>query len=167
MVQESAEESTRRSSSPTHENGQEHVNGARAHSRGSASSQAASLLAVARRIDSGSAITAVTKCRDCTLVKIDPSADTSHTSMFAILTALRMAFPFATCTAVESASSGLLQFHIILHAETDELQHAKDACRDFKAMRALRALSTGFFVGGLCAYGALLYTSVITLEAVV
>ena len=171
-----ADSAQRRSSSPTRDcaNGVENSTGganvlrartAPAHS--GVVSQTDSLLAVAQRIDSGARIAAVTKCHDSTLVKIDPGSDTSSTQMFAVLAALRVAFPFATVTAVESASSGLLQFQILVHTDTEELRHARDVCRQYGSMRLLRALSTGFLIGGICAYGALLYAALINLEKVV
>ena len=158
----SEESEQRRSASPppSERNG---TNGSAA--RGPAHAQSTSLLSVARRIDSGAKIVAVIKSHDATLVKIDPTADLGSTSMFALLTALRVAFPFATVTATESAASGLLQFHVLVYNESDELQHAMDLCRDYRSMRLLRAVSTGFLVGGLCAYGALLHASMINLES--
>lgn len=162
----------RRSSSPPHEHTHETTNdttgtnGSRSRDHGVVS-QTDSLLSVAQRIDSGARIAAVTKSHDATLIKIDPGGDTSSTQMFAVLTALRVAFPFATVTATENASSGLLQFQILVHADTEELQHAKAACREYKSLRLIRALSTGFFACGVCAYAVLLYAALINLEFVV
>jgi hypothetical protein len=125
------------------------------------------LLAVARKVDGGATISAVTKSRESTLVKIDPGADAGTTTTFATLAALRVAFPFATVTAVESFSSGATEFQILLHADTQELRHAKQMCRDRRSMKTLKALSNAFAVAGLCTYGALLYATFIRHDAIV
>jgi hypothetical protein len=125
------------------------------------------LLAVARKVDAGATISAVTKAHESTLVKIDPSPDAGTTTTLATLAALRVAFPFATVTAVESFSSGSTQFQILLHTDTQELRHAKAMCRDRRSMKTLKALSNAFAVAGLCTYGALLYATVIRPDAVV
>lgn len=150
----------RRSTSPTHD-GDAGSTSAPAAPTGPAHVHSASLIAVARRVDAAATIAAVTKSHESTLVKIDPGPDAGTTTTLATLAALRVAFPFATVTATESFTSGLTQFHILLHTNTQELQHAKEMCRDRRSMRTLRALSNTFAVAGLCAYGALLYASVI------
>ena len=125
------------------------------------------LLAVARKVDYGARIGAVTKSRESTLVKIDPSPDAGTTTTLATLAALRVAFPFATVTTVESFSSGSTQFQILLHTDTQELRHAKEVCRDRRSMKTLKALSNALAVAGLCTYGALLYATVIRPDAIV
>ena len=160
----------RRSSSPPKDRSSESVaskpanpanpaNPAHVHSK--------TLLAVARKVDAGATISAVTKAHESTLVKIDPSPDAGTTTTLATLAALRVAFPFATVTAVESFSSGSTQFQILLHTDTKELRHAKEMCRDWRSMKTLKALSNVFAVAGLCTYGALLYATVIRPDAIV
>ena len=126
-----------------------------------------SLLTVARKVDGGATIAAVTKSHESTFVKINPGPDSGTTTTFATLAALRATFPFATVTAVESFASGLTQFHILIHTDTHELRSAKELCRDRTSMRMLTAASNLAAVFGLCTYGALLYGSVIRPEPLV
>lgn len=119
------------------------------------------LLAVARRVDSEASVAAVTKAHESTLVKIDPGPNSGTSISLATLAALRVAFPFATVTAVESYATGCTQFHVLLHTNTEELRHARELCRERRSMRAMRALSNMLLISGLCAYGALLYATAI------
>ena len=121
--------------------------------------QAASLLAVAKRIDAGASIAAVTKSYDSTLFKIDPSADAGAALTLATLSALRISFPFATTTAVENVATGSTQLHTYLHTNTEDFRHAQETCRTKRSMRFLKSVSNGFFVIGLCSYAALLYAA--------
>lgn len=160
----------RRSSSPSRERSSEEIAAALAEkvvATSPAHVHSNTLLAVARRVDAGATISAVTKSHESTLVKIDPSPDAGTTMTLATLTALRVAFPFATVTTVESFSCGSTQFQILLHTDTQELRHAKEMCRDRRSMKTLKALSNVLAVAGLCTYGALLYATVIRPDAIV
>ena len=119
------------------------------------------LLAVARRVDSDASIAAVTKSHESTLIKIDPGPYSSTPVTLATLAALRVAFPFATITAVESYATGATQFMVLLHTNTEDLRHARELCRERCSMRALRALANTLAIAGLCAYGALLYATAV------
>lgn len=157
----------RRSSSPPKDHSNESAAANPARPANPAHVHSNTLLAVARKVDAGATISAVTKSHESTLVKIDPSPDVGTTTTLATLTALRVAFPFATVTAVESFSSGCTQFQILLHTDTQELRHAKEMCRDRRSMKTLKALSNALAVAGLCTYGALLYATVIRPDAIV
>lgn len=153
--------SERRSASPTHPTEDTPSTNSPAHV------QSMNLLTVARKVDAGATIAAVTKSHESTLLKINPGPDSGTTITLATLTALRFAFPFATVTAVESFSSGTTQFHVLIHTDTHELRSAKELCRDRKFMKMLKTLSNMFAVLGLCTYGALLYATVIRPEQLV
>jgi hypothetical protein len=127
-----------------------------------AQTNANSLLAVARRVDSGATISAVTKTNDSsTLIKIDPSEDAGTTKTLATLAALRVGFPFATVSALESHTTGHTQFHVILRTNTEEVKHAKEMYKDLVSMKVLKSISNALAVFGLCAYAALLYATAI------
>lgn len=157
---------TRRSSSPTNEsdsilNRPTPVSSLSPSQQSAAQTHSDSLLAVARRVDAGASIAAVTKASASTLVKINPGPDTGTPATLATLAALRLAFPFATVTAIEDFASGSTQFQILLHTNTEELLHAKEVCRQHPSMRALKVVSNAFAIGGLCTYAALLYAALI------
>jgi len=151
----------RRSSSPSKDRSSEAIAASPAHVHSN------TLLVIARKVDAGATISAVSKSHESTLVKIDPSPDAGTTTTLATLAALRVAFPFATVTAVENFSSGSTQFQIILHTETQELRHAKEVCLDRRSMKTLKSLSNALAVAGLCTYWALLYATVIRPDAIV
>ena len=72
--------------------------------------QAASLLAVAKRIDAGASIAAVTKSYDSTLFKIDPSADAGAALTLATLSALRISFPLPRQPRSKTSPRGARSF---------------------------------------------------------
>lgn len=127
-----------------------------------AQTNATSLLAVAKRVDSDASIAAVTKAGDdTTLIKIDPGAEAGTAKTLATLAALRVAFPFATVSALECHSTGNTQFQVILRTNSEELRHAKEVCANFRSMKILNSLSNTLGVCGLCTYAALLYATAI------
>ena len=122
-----------------------------------------SLLAIARRIDVGATISAVTKASDSsTIVKIDATPSLGTTMTLATLTALRVSFPFASTSATECISTGNTQFVVILKTNIEEIRHAKLLCQEFKSMRILRNISNFLFVVGLSVYVALIYSKAIS-----
>lgn len=124
---------------------------------------AARLLAVARHVDSGATISAVTKANDSsTLVKIQSSPNIGTTMTLATLTALRVAFPFSSFSATECVASGNTQFVVILKSNIEEIRHAKQLCREFRSMKVMKIVSNGLLIAGLCCYVALVYAKTIT-----
>ena len=122
-----------------------------------------SLLAIARHVDSGAKISAVTKASDSsTIVKIDSSPSLGTTMTLATLTALRVSFPFASTSATECITTGNTQFVVILKTNIEEIRHAKLLCEEFKSMRILKNVSNFLFVIGLSVYVALIYSKAIS-----
>ena len=120
------------------------------------------ILAIARRVDAGCNIVSVLKAHSSTLIKINPSQDSSSGSVLAVANCLRFAFPFATVTHVENFVSGATQIQILLHTDSAEMNAAVRVCRDYTSMRVLKALSNVFAFVGACSYATLLYATAIT-----
>ena len=120
------------------------------------------ILAIAKRVDAGCKIVSVLKADSSTLIKINPSQESSSGSVLAVANCLRFAFPFATVTHVENYVSGATQIQILLHTDSEEMNSAVRVCSDYISMRVLRALSNVFAFAGACSYATLLYATAIT-----
>lgn len=110
-------------------------------------------------MDQGATISAVTKSYDSTLVKIEPSPNTSAAMALATVNMLRVAFPFSTATAVENHATGQTCYHVLLHTDSDEFKNACTVVSEFRSVRALMAASNTALFFACCTYAALLYAS--------
>ena len=119
-------------------------------------------LAIVRRFNANARITGVVGVGgDATVVKLNPGDGTTHQQL-AALTALRIAFPFCSVTAIESAASGDTELQILVSTDGEAFRHAKVHYAQRRPFRALRAASNAMLLLSLVSYICLLHAASIS-----
>jgi hypothetical protein len=123
-------------------------------------SEAEHVLLVAKRIDAGARISGVVRVDEGVVVKLTPSTDAGTATALAVLTAVRLAFPYATCTMVEDALTGATEVQVIVHAAAEEFAIARFHAGQLRVVRVLDSLAKASLIAAVTSYVTLLYTSI-------
>ena len=112
---------------------------------------------ICQSVDRTARLDSVVKSGLFTVVKLDPGSEKNATKQLATLAALRLAFPFYTISLVENSITGASQLQLLFCSDEHAYTHAKDHFREYKAFRALRALSLLLAFSAVISFWCLLY----------
>jgi hypothetical protein len=119
-------------------------------------------LRICQSLEEHSRIDAVVKSGSTTVVKLNPGGvNTTANKQFAMLSALKIAFPFYTVSLVENASTGASQLQILFCSDELAFFHAKEQYKDYKVFRAIRAFSTALACASIVSFATLAYVDTV------
>ena len=118
-------------------------------------------LAILQRFSTDARIKGVVRSENSKLVKLCPGTQGGGHTQLAALTALRMAFPFCSVSAVECAASGNTEFQILVNTDSESFVHAKRHYYEKRVFRALRLLSNTALLFSMLSFVCLLHAAAI------
>ena len=118
-------------------------------------------LSVIRAFDATAKISAVVRRHSSTLVKLHPGTQNTTHAHLASLTALKLAFPFCSVSAVENASSGHTEFQVLISTDNEAFVRARAHYRQTRAFSALRVISNIVLATALTSFACLMHAAAI------
>ena len=129
---------------------------------GAVESEAQAVLECVKRVDVAASVSSIRRGEHGLIVKIAPSIDSGTAIALAMITAVRMAFPYSTSALVEDAMTGATELQVVLHAAREEFQNALVEVESMRFARFLNASANTAAVVALSSFACLLYAATIS-----